>query len=215
MPIIRGEISSGTYTPTLITLWLGANDAALPNGSSPEQHVPVEAYKENLVELVASFKSMVPDAGILLITPPWVDDEVQQTRSKRYKGAKKGLAAHSNAMAGAYAHACVETATRLGLPVLDLHSYFNNMNAWERKHVLEDGLHLNMRGNNLMYEQLRDKIDVAFPNISHKLDRWQLPSYEKWVEVDPWIANATNTSASNTRAHPAYTSSYDEGRLRA
>lgn len=180
--------------PTLITIWLGANDAALPNGSSPAQHVPIESYKENLVTLVHSFQAMAPDSGILLITPPCVDDKVQQKNARKRKGNKKGLVAHSNEMAGNYARACVETASKLGLPVLDLHTYFNNMTEWERKNVLEDGLHLNMRGNNFMYQQLRQKIELEFPNISHKLERWQIPSYEMWVKSDPWIPDYANSS---------------------
>ncbi|KAG6972575.1 hypothetical protein JG687_00001413 [Phytophthora cactorum] len=192
VPSIQGEISSGVYMPTLITIWLGANDAALPNGTAMAQHVPVESYKENLVLLVLSFQTMAPDAGILLITPPYVDDKVQQKNARKYKGDKKDMVAHSNTMAGIYARACVEMANKLKLPVLDLHTYFNNMTEWERKNVLEDGLHLNMRGNNFMYQQLRLKIDAEFPNVSHKLDRWQIPSYETWIEADPWFPDDDN-----------------------
>ncbi|POM81616.1 Isoamyl acetate-hydrolyzing esterase 1 [Phytophthora palmivora] len=198
VPVIQGEISSGAYIPALITIWLGANDAALPNGSALAQHVPLELYKENLVTLVHSFRAMAPDTGILLITPPCVDDKVQKRKARKYKGVKKDKVAHSNEMAGIYARACVETANKLGLPVLDLHTYFNNMTEWNRKNVLEDGLHLNLRGNNFMYQQLRQKIDAEFPAISHKLDRWQIPSYETWIEVDPWLpdnVNSTNTES--------------------
>ncbi|GMF45227.1 unnamed protein product [Phytophthora fragariaefolia] len=197
VPVIAGEISSGAYTPALITIWLGANDAALPNGSAVAQHVPIDDYKGNLVKLVHAFKGMAPGAKILLITPPLVDDEVQQTHSERYQGAMKGVVVHSNKMAGMYARACVDTATVLGLPVLDLHTYFNNLTDWTRKHVLEDGLHLNLKGNNYMYEQLRKKIDVEFPNFAHKFERWQIPSYEKWVDSDPWVPEATNSTPAN------------------
>ncbi|KAH7474311.1 GDSL esterase/lipase [Phytophthora ramorum] len=199
VPMIQGEIASGIYMPAFITIWLGANDAALPNGSSPAQHVPIDAYKENLVKLVDAFRGMAPDASILLITPPCVDDHVQERNARRYKGAKKGLVAHSNEMAGNYARACVDTASSLGLPVLDLHTYFNNMTEWDRKNILEDGLHLNMRGNNFMYQQLLQKIDADFPNISHKLERWQIPSYEKWLELDPWTPDNANSTKSELR----------------
>ncbi|GMF64601.1 unnamed protein product [Phytophthora lilii] len=92
IPIIQGEISSGAYMPAFVTIWLGANDAALPNGSSPAQHVPVESYKQNLTTIVQSVKTMAPDTSILLITPPYVDDFVQDKRSQRYKGRKVWLA---------------------------------------------------------------------------------------------------------------------------
>lgn len=137
---------------------------------------------------------MAPDAKVLFITPPFVDDEVQQKHADKYKGDMKGMVAHSNAMAGIYARACVDTAKTLGLPVLDLHTYFNNLTEYTHKHVLEDGLHLNLKGNNHMYEQLRQKIEAEFPNISHKLERWQIPSYERWVDLDPWVPKKTNST---------------------
>ncbi|EEY58099.1 isoamyl acetate-hydrolyzing esterase 1 [Phytophthora infestans T30-4] len=198
IPSIQSEISSGAYVPSLIAIWLGANDAALPNGSAVAQHVPVESYKENLVLLVLHFQQMAPDAGILFITPPCVDDEVQEKNARKYEGDMKNMVVHSNTMAGIYAHACVETASKLGLSVLDLHTYFNNMTQWDRKNVLEDGLHLNKRGNNFMYQQLRQKIDVDFPNISHKLDRWQIPTYETWIEADPWLPDDNNSTILET-----------------
>ncbi|KAE8888188.1 hypothetical protein PF005_g21500 [Phytophthora fragariae] len=39
LPVIKRELSSGGISPSLITLWLGANDAALTDGPSSRQHV--------------------------------------------------------------------------------------------------------------------------------------------------------------------------------
>lgn len=186
MPIIASEIASGKYTPAFITVWLGANDAALPAGSNSEQHVPKEAYKKNLVRIVHAFQNMAPDARILLITPPHVDDNARHRRARKYEGEKKGLVDRTNEMAGNYARACVETAHSLGVPVLDLHTFFNDMPKWRRNNLLEDGLHLNTRGNRLMYEQLQDKIESEFPDVVRKLKRWQTPAFSKLVDSDPW-----------------------------
>ncbi|KAG7396189.1 hypothetical protein PHYBOEH_002630 [Phytophthora boehmeriae] len=206
MPIIESEIANGIYTPAFITVWLGANDAALPEGSSSEQHVPIETYKENLKKIVHAFRTMAPDARILLITPPHVDDATRQRRAKRYEGAKRGLVDRTNAVAGEYAAACVETANSLGVSVLDLHTYFNDMPEWRRRNLLEDGLHLNTRGNKLMYEQLQDKIHSEFPDVERKLRLWQAPSFTTLIDSDPWTidtppetsAPVNNTAASNT-----------------
>ncbi|KAE9038348.1 hypothetical protein PR001_g5604 [Phytophthora rubi] len=89
MPVIHDEITSGNYKPSLVTIWLGANDAALPDGSMSEQHVPIAAYQNNLAKLVQIFKAIAPDAGILLVTPPHVDDEVQKTSAKTEEGPRK------------------------------------------------------------------------------------------------------------------------------
>ncbi|KAG2790483.1 hypothetical protein PC129_g14788 [Phytophthora cactorum] len=199
MPVIRGEIISGTYTPVLITLWLGANDAALPNGSNSEQHVPIEKYRQNLIMIVREFQALAPDARIILITPPHVDDVARHRRARKHEGDKKGVIDRTNEMAGKYAQVCVETAYKLGLPVVNLYSYFNDMPKWRRNNMLGDGLHLNTRGNKLMYDQLMDKIKSEFPDVVHKLERWQLPSFSKLVQSDPWVPDDTDEDTNSTR----------------
>ncbi|RLN63704.1 hypothetical protein BBJ29_005655 [Phytophthora kernoviae] len=77
IPTLKKEINHGVYTPVFITVWLGANDAALPNGGSYKQHVPKETYKANLVKIAHAFKEMAPDAEILLIIPPHIDDNAR------------------------------------------------------------------------------------------------------------------------------------------
>ncbi|KAG7380600.1 hypothetical protein PHYPSEUDO_006994 [Phytophthora pseudosyringae] len=193
MPIVRDEITSHSYLPLLVTIWLGANDAALPDGSASESHVPIEEYQDNLVKLVSAFQATTPTARLLLITPPYVDDKAQRKNAKKNKGAKKGLAAHSNDMAGKYARACVETAKKVGVPVLDLHTYFNSLSKRKRKDLLEDGLHFNTTGNALMYQKLREKIEAEFQDIAEKLEHWQFPHYEEFVETDPWTPDASTT----------------------
>ncbi|KAG7380598.1 hypothetical protein PHYPSEUDO_006992 [Phytophthora pseudosyringae] len=193
MPVIRGEILSGTYSPVLITLWLGANDAALPNGSNAEQHVPIESYRQNLISIVREFQVLAPDARIVLITPPHVDDRTRYRRARRREGSRKGLVDRTNEMTGNYAQVCVETARTLGLPVVNLYAYFNDMPRWRRNNLLEDGLHLNTRGNKLMYDQLLDKIKAEFPGVVRKLERWQLPNFNRLVESDPWVPEDDDT----------------------
>ncbi|GMF45225.1 unnamed protein product [Phytophthora fragariaefolia] len=193
MPVIQDEITSGNYMPTLVTIWLGANDAALPNGSMAEQHVPIAAYQMNLAKLVHTFKVIAPHTSILLVTPPHVDDAVQKSNAKNEEGHKKGLVSRSNAATGEYARACVDTAKGLGVPVLDLYSYFNNMTESERNDMLMDGLHFNETANREMYLQLREKINTEFPDLGRKLERWQLPPFEDWAERDPWSPEESTT----------------------
>ena len=45
------QISVGP-PPALVTIFFGANDAALPDRSSARQHVPLLEYKENLKRIV-------------------------------------------------------------------------------------------------------------------------------------------------------------------
>ncbi|GMF45229.1 unnamed protein product [Phytophthora fragariaefolia] len=196
MPVIQGEIMSGAYSPALITLWLGANDAALPNGCNSEQHIPIEMYRDNLIRIVRQFQVMAPDARILLITPPHVDDMARHRRAMKNEGDKEGVVDRTNEMAGNYAEVCVATAHKLGLPVVDLYTYFNDMPKWRRNNLLEDGLHLNRRGNKLMFDQLLDKIKAEFPDVVRKLERWQLPNFGRLVESDPWVPDKSNSTRS-------------------
>ncbi|EEY58094.1 isoamyl acetate-hydrolyzing esterase 1, putative [Phytophthora infestans T30-4] len=177
LPALERELSGEVRSPCLITLWLGANDAALPDGTAARQHVPLATYKENLTTIVRSFQAKAPRAHILLITPPHVDDAVRKSRSPI------GCAERTNAAAGEYAQACVETAGEIGVSALDLHSFFNSMSESERAACLDDGLHFTAKGNRLVDEQLQKKINKAFPSLAKQLKVWQLPNFRIWLDV--------------------------------
>ncbi|OWZ20690.1 Isoamyl acetate-hydrolyzing esterase [Phytophthora megakarya] len=168
LPVIETELSSDV---ALITLWLGANDAALPGTYAERQHVPLATYKENLVKIVHTYQTKAPQANILLITPPHVDDAV------------RGGGERTNDTAGDYARACVESAAESGVNVLDLHSFFNAMLETERAACLNDGLHFTAKGNRLMDEQLQLKIREAFPDLVKLLEAWQLPDFHIWMDA--------------------------------
>ncbi|KAI3454485.1 hypothetical protein Pfo_011148 [Paulownia fortunei] len=61
----------GSATPPVaVTIFFGANDAALLGGTGKRQHVPVEEYKENLRRMVQHIKNWSPNTLVVLITPP-------------------------------------------------------------------------------------------------------------------------------------------------
>ncbi|KAG6947795.1 hypothetical protein JG688_00015389 [Phytophthora aleatoria] len=185
-PTIEREIRKEVYvTPSLITVWFGANDAALASGYDSETHVPIADYKENLKKIVRQFSTAAPSADILLITPPHVNDSARAEIAKE----QNGTIDRTNDMAKKYAQACVETGASIGVPVLDLSSYFNAMNETARDALLiSDGLHFNSSGNKLVYEQVKKKIDDVFPNLAAKLKRWQFPGAINYAEADPWTS---------------------------
>ncbi|EGZ26852.1 hypothetical protein PHYSODRAFT_473500 [Phytophthora sojae] len=183
-PTIEREIRKGVYrTPSLITVWFGANDAALTSGYNSAQHVSIEDYKENLKKIVGECWSAAPTASILLITPPHVNDAARAKLAAKNNGSID----RTNAMSKKYAQACVETGASIGVPVLDLNSYFNAMNETARDALLiSDGLHFNSSGNKLVFEQLTEKIADVFPRLDAKLKLWQFPSYSEYAASDPW-----------------------------
>ncbi|KAG7377296.1 hypothetical protein PHYPSEUDO_011880 [Phytophthora pseudosyringae] len=185
-PRIEGEIRKGVYeTPSLITVWFGANDAALASGYDSKTHVPIADYKENLKKIVSQLWASAPSADILLITPPHVNDTARADLAKE----QNGTIDRTNAMSKRYAQACVETGASIGVPVLDLNSYFNAMNETTRDSLLiSDGLHFNSSGNQLVYMQLEMKIAEVLPSLAAKLKRWQFPASSKYAWTDPWTS---------------------------
>ncbi|KUF95994.1 hypothetical protein AM588_10005692 [Phytophthora nicotianae] len=192
MPGIEEEITRGDYNPALITLWLGANDAVLVNGSNTEMHVPVANYKENLIKIVERFKEVAPDSKILIVTPNHVGDAARKKAAAERTDSKKGLLDRSNAVVKPYAQACVEAAKKTGVPVLDLYSHFNAMTVAARDKLLVDGVHFNAAGHLVVDEKLRATILKEFPEVNDLLDTYQFPIVSRWMKDDPYVPETTN-----------------------
>lgn len=92
----------------LLTIFFGANDCALLDGTSSRQHIPTAQYKANLESMVA----LARDAdvqNILLITPPPIDEAARVAHNKGlHADNAKDTAERTNAVAGEYAAACKE-----------------------------------------------------------------------------------------------------------
>ncbi|KAG7398862.1 hypothetical protein PHYBOEH_010186 [Phytophthora boehmeriae] len=194
-PVLEKELKAGRYTPSLITVWLGTNDAVLTNGSNAEMHVPVEDYTENMIKIVKSFQTAAPDANVLLITPPHVDDAARAKESAKRTDEKRGMIDRSNAMSGIYAQACKKVAAETGVPLMDLYSHFMAMPAVTRNKHLVDGLHFSASGHKVVGELLRKIIRDEFPDVWEKLLVYQFPFVAKWMKEDPYVpSNSTTTT---------------------
>lgn len=92
----------------LLTIFFGANDCALLDGTSNRQHIPLAQYKANLESMVALARTARIE-NILLITPPPIDEVARVAHNKRMHGDNaKDTAERTNAVAGEYAAACKE-----------------------------------------------------------------------------------------------------------
>jgi isoamyl acetate esterase len=168
VPSLLQELNKAT-PPVFITLWLGANDAALANGPSSSQHIAIDEYKRNLVAIVHQLRQFAPLAKILLITPPVVDDATRRKIQIEYGGASDPLD-RTNDQASAYAAACGEVATAVGatpdrVTLLDLHSFLmvTYLVASDRAALLNDGLHFSDAGNLVVYEQINKQLEALLP----------------------------------------------------
>lgn len=147
----------------LLTIWFGANDAALLPSS---QHVPRDRYMANLIHLVNMVKCPTsayysPDTRIILITPPPVNT-YQWTVARGFAQTKS------------YAEAAKEVGVQVGVPVADVWT-----EIWEAagrderalEQFLYDGLHLNAAG----YEVRSSRTRASYPErLNRVADHLQL-----------------------------------------
>ncbi|KAF9466333.1 GDSL Lipase/Acylhydrolase [Collybia nuda] len=167
----------------ILTIWFGANDACIK--PSP-QHVPLDRFVTNLKEFIDMVQDEAspyysPATRIVLISPPPVnthqrladlqsrdppvalDRDFRTTRS--YADAVKGVAHAKNV-------AFVDIWTPLwegaGMRESDLTKYLN------------DGLHLNAAGYEVLYEALINVIGERYPEVHFD----NLPStFPPWVDI--------------------------------
>ncbi|KAJ2564256.1 isoamyl acetate-hydrolyzing esterase, partial [Coemansia sp. RSA 1813] len=171
----------------LCILFFGANDAADPRD---DRYTPLEEYPDNMryiINLLRNPKSVhySPDTRILIITPPAVGDKMSEEYFRRY-GWTYGP--HKNTVTQKYAEAAVKVANDLNIPYIDMWTAIEERMQESRKkkqftpstdagkdngydgydEFLSDGLHLNSKGNELLFKLLLGKI------------------YRKWPELHPF-----------------------------
>jgi lysophospholipase L1-like esterase len=140
------------------TIFFGANDAALPGQL---QHVPVDEYGQNLVQIVKHIRGTFQsnDFPILMITPPPFHAEAWMAL-KQFDTPGR-----DNQVAKQYGDKVKEVAA--GLPncaVVDTWSLLDGP-LEKRNDYLSDGLHLNERGNRLVHQGIMEVLQKNFPRV--------------------------------------------------
>ena len=97
--------------PLLATVFLGANDAALPDGPSARQHVSPAQYAANLRSIVQHLR----EGGVknvVLITPPPVSEEARLAFAKQAAGSADAAVTldRRDAVTQEYATACSQVS---------------------------------------------------------------------------------------------------------
>ena len=155
----------------LVTIFFGANDAALPEKEGKRQHVPLEDYKRNLTAIVAHVRSSCgEDVAIAIITPPPVFHPKRLAyQVERYGDDATGELERTNEVAGAYAAACAEVAAAEALPLVEL---WKAMQAAEggMAQYLSDGLHLSRAGNAFVAEAILAVVAATWPELAVAVD---------------------------------------------
>ncbi|KAJ3006344.1 UNVERIFIED_CONTAM: hypothetical protein HDU68_004148 [Siphonaria sp. JEL0065] len=179
LPAIRPLIKNSVKHPKLITLLIGTNDSTIKGKS--RQHVPLEMYRENIFALVKTLKDFLPDAKLLLITPPLLGDHVLPWEEYELQSVKK------------YRDVCLE----VGLELSERYENVGLLDTWELfvpgkeyesvdfdptrwRHLFwDDMLHLGKEGNALLEQGVLETVRRLWPqlapeNVKHKLSvNWQ------------------------------------------
>ncbi|GAA5885218.1 hypothetical protein JCM6882_009523 [Rhodosporidiobolus microsporus] len=157
--------ASGPKTQ-IMTVWLGANDSALPG---EPQHVPLDEYTSNLREIVALVRSPdspyhSPSTSLLLITPPpfYPPDWIQVRISR-------GLPPHDDRKqenTKKYVEAVKKVGEEEGVPVVDIFTpIFEAAGGKEEglKPFFTDGLHLNEHAYKFVVDGVSAAIAKHYP----------------------------------------------------
>lgn len=181
LPVVVHELST-RVAPSAVTIWFGANDAALRSGWEAYQHVPLETYRQNLAHIVRTLAPLLPlHAKLLLIAPPAVMDSARRAASATGADLDR-----SNASAGECARACVQVAAAEGVDVLDLHTLLNSAYPIERDRaaLFSDGLHFTHAGNAVVAAHVAAAIGAIIENASERerLRAWQFPDFRDLIQ---------------------------------
>lgn len=134
----------------LVTIWLGANDAALP--PSP-QAVELGQFADNMHSLVSIFRKGCPNASIVLIAPPPVD--AGRRASDLGSRDPPRVSDRDEAHTASYAEAVIQVGKQLNLHVVNAHKDISDKAAKDPDGLakfLYDGLHLSAAGYAVVLE---------------------------------------------------------------
>ncbi|KAL4624044.1 hypothetical protein GN956_G18866 [Arapaima gigas] len=150
-----------------VTIFFGANDSALED-VNPQQHVPLQEYTENLMDMVKQLASAgIPADRVILMTPPPLH-ESEWEKECHLKGSSLN---RLNTATGQYAQACVQTGSRCGVEVLDLWTLMQK-DVTDFSSYLSDGLHLSARGNEFVAQHLWPLLEKQTAHLPMILPYW-------------------------------------------
>ena len=142
-----------------MTIFLGANDAVLPG---QRQHVPLDDYRNNLKELIGQVKAHCQKTRVILITPPPVDPARWST--PRHTEPDRTVENTKQ-----YRDVCLEVAQELCIVAVDTWELFLGPSLectpCTTCDVLNDGLHFDTKGNQLLGTALLETIKKHWPEL--------------------------------------------------
>ncbi|KAI8318988.1 SGNH hydrolase [Martensiomyces pterosporus] len=160
----------------LLTVFFGANDAHLEPFKC---HVPLDEFRTNIEYFVLSVTSPTSmfyskDTRVVLITPPPLGEKLwARELAAENTGGGEVVMDRLNENTKQYAEAVKSVAEQLSVPCIDLWSAIEDR-VEDTRGKMEfdgyeqfswDGLHLNARGNDLLFELLMKTIRTEVPEL--------------------------------------------------
>eukprot|EP01104_Vermistella_antarctica_P007674 TRINITY_DN1880_c2_g1_i1.p1 TRINITY_DN1880_c2_g1~~TRINITY_DN1880_c2_g1_i1.p1 ORF type:complete len:255 (-),score=21.40 TRINITY_DN1880_c2_g1_i1:20-784(-) len=165
--------------PLLVTIFFGANDAAVPEDGL--QAVPLSQYEDNLVLLAKRLTEKFTTEGhtpkIVYITPPPVDEDAWFAHCQHKHGAT--VFSRTVDSTKGYAEACKKAAARVPQSIcVPLYDELSKVTDW--KSYFDDGLHFNVKGNAFLLKLLCKTLEEQAPEVTP--DHIPLPFVE-WADM--------------------------------
>lgn len=159
------------------TIFLGANDCALQECLSG-QHVPINEYKQNLEDMIEHLEANgLSKDKVVLITPPiYFHDVFVACRSAQ--GLPPPL--RDDAQPIIYAAACIATASKLGVGVVDANSAFAKDSR--QQELFCDGLHFSPAGAELLYSLVLPEIEARVKKYRNEKELTM--NYPYWADIN-------------------------------
>ncbi|KAI9477846.1 MAG: GDSL Lipase/Acylhydrolase [Benjaminiella poitrasii] len=169
----------------LMTIFFGANDAALP--FSP-QHVPLDRFESNLeamIDLVQTPASRFynPQMRLVLITPPPLNEVQWKTRCDEQGDPLN----RTNESASRYADSVKRVGQKCGVIVADIWGRLMKKVQVEERPLsdfLLDGLHLNKNGYQELYDLLLEIIEDNFKDIHPDRLGYELAYWKDLIKLE-------------------------------
>jgi lysophospholipase L1-like esterase len=122
-------------------------------------HVPVGEFATNLEAIVSGFRSALPAAKIVVMTPPAVVDS-KWVETKRASGGPPGPLSLSLSGLKPYVTAAIKVAKAQGsgCSLVDLHSGMMSRLMQFNDALGPTGRHLSQKGNNFCYRMLKEHL---------------------------------------------------------
>ncbi|KAI5848259.1 SGNH hydrolase-type esterase domain-containing protein [Tricharina praecox] len=178
LPWLERVLAAQISEVLLWVVWVGTNDACLPEFVHHARFVPLERYKENICKMIKMIREneRSQHSRILFITPPPIDREMLGKYHRR-KGADRSFDVTAE-----YAAAVKDLILDLGtddshLGVLDFYTVFmkkvanaplNDEGSPSLREYLTDGLHLGPKGYQLLYGAFMVHVENHWPEILPK-----------------------------------------------